>query len=430
MPAWKMNDDDLERHAALGRMKAFALALLLAALVLALVARANEGAHPAWSYVAAFAEAATVGALADWFAVVALFRRPFGLPIWHTAIIPRSKARIARNLGSFVVEHFFTAEALTRRLAAINPAARAGEYLADDANAARIARMLSSALGGLLSSANDAALRGWFSRRLGDALRSEQTADAIAGLAVSALDAKRRQALASYALAKAADKLADPVLREQLVERLTEVLHLEDVKVMGVSLGGTLRPLARSLAERLIARCAGELSAAYADEHHPWRQPCDDALRHAIDRLQSDAGYRRALASGLAALACDDAWAAATDQLWGALREALLEEVRGEAGERWLGGLLRELGVHLSADARLQGRINRRLLAVLPGLIEPYRPSIGRFIAEKLDSWSEEEVSERIELAIGRDLQFIRVNGTLVGGLIGLALYGLSRLFA
>ncbi|NDV14012.1 DUF445 domain-containing protein [Crenobacter caeni] len=430
MPAWKMSDDDLERRAALGRMKAFALALLFAALALALVARANEGAHPAWGYVAAFAEAATVGALADWFAVVALFRRPFGLPIWHTAIIPRSKARIARNLGSFVVEHFFTAEALTRRLAAINPAARAGEHLADEANAARIARMLSSTLGGLLASPNDAALRGWFSRRLGDALRSGQTVDAIAGLAVAALNGERRQALTTYALGKAADKLADPALREQLVGRLTEVLHLEDVKVMGMSLGGTLRPLARSLAERLIARCAAELSAAHADEHHPWRQPCDDALRYAIGRLQSDAGYRAALARGLAALAGDDAWADATGRLWDALREALLEEVRGEVGERWLAALLCELGARLSADARLQGRINRRLIAVLPGLIEPYRPAIGRFIAEKLDSWSEEEVSERIELAIGRDLQFIRVNGTLVGGLIGLVLYGVSRLLA
>ncbi|RQW28907.1 DUF445 domain-containing protein [Rhodobacteraceae bacterium CH30] len=426
-----IGSDDDQRLVQLKRMKAIATALLVGSLLLVLLAHWLHDAHPLWPFVAAFAEAATVGAMADWFAVVALFRHPLGLPIWHTAIIPRNKSRIARNLGSFVVEHFFTPAALLPRLAAYNPAQLAGNWLSRISVSPRLARLVADAMATVISSLDDDAMR----RHLAGGVRSGLMRIDMATLGGRVLDGwlagERQHELLDTLFSGLGRKLEGEAVRERLVALLTESLHLEDVKVMGMSLGSTLRPLARSAAERLIQRLQAEMSAAASDPAHPWREMLDVYLHECALRLKADPRWRARVTRSMKALLSDPVFDALLDDVWASIKDWVLSDVRAPDSRLVAAGmvLLRGLGERLMHDARMQGRLNRRLMALLPSLVERYRPAVAIFISDKLDSWSKEEVSERIELAIGHDLQFIRINGTLVGGVIGLCLYSFSRLF-
>ncbi|MGL6069746.1 DUF445 family protein, partial [Craterilacuibacter sp.] len=294
----------------------------------------------------------------------------------------------------------------------------------------RIAQTLAHALVAVISSLESRVL----SQLLGSRMTAIMAALDVATLSARALDTLlaqgRQHELVDAVLAGVVRKLDDEVVRERIAVVLTEALHLEEVRVMGVSLGGTLRPLVRSGAERLVGRLQDELNAAAQDAAHPWREAVDVYLAECALRLKGDVRWRAKVAKTVAALASDPALDPVLEQLWLGLKAWLAQDSRRPDSQLANGchSLVQTFGERLRKDDKLQGRLNRRLLALLPAFVGYYRTSVAIFISDKLDSWSPVEVSSRIELAIGRDLQYIRINGTLVGGIIGLVLFSLSRL--
>jgi uncharacterized membrane-anchored protein YjiN (DUF445 family) len=395
------------------RLASGLLALLTAVFVLCRLAPS------AWvwpAYVGAFAEAGMVGACADWFAVTALFRRPFGLPIPHTGIIPRNKDRIGEALGEFIAGNFLTPGVLDARLRRLEPARRLADWLngttSAPAAAPLMARRLAAALAGLA---------------LGDTVRA-------------LIEETLRRALGSRPLAPLAGRILgwlwrDPGMQLWLdrgVEALATYLAGQEAFIQTQVAGASWRWMPKWL-DRLLAEkfTGGLLGAAQGlrDPAHPWRAELRAAVEDLIERLATDPDYlargealkARLLADPELPRRLEALWVAAGQRLGAdpAAREALIAEI-AERALRALGGWLAEDPAARAGLDRWAGVIARRTLSA-------QRHAIGGFVAQVVAGWDAPAMAERLELQVGRDLQFIRINGALVGGLVGLAIFILTR---
>lgn len=330
--------------------------------------------------VQAFAEAALVGGLADWFAVTALFRRPLGLPIPHTALIPANKQRLGQALGDFVCDNFLAPDLVASRLRRFSPAA----WLADRLTEPKVARAMA--------------------RRLARAFDDTDTRDGLIALIQPGppLAQAVRLAARNHWHQSAFDRLLDAVQK---------ALRSDNSFILAKVADGSGRWVPAWLDRKL----AGTLSQALADglddlrrADHPWRLGFDAWVARLAERLQDDP----ALASRLQAVR--------DTVLREALSQTSLEPLLSAAFAAW--------GRNLAADQAVRARFDRRFLRLTERLLVPSRREIGAFIADVVGRWDSPTLVAKLESQIGPDLQYIRVNGTLVGGLVGLALYGLSHL--
>ncbi len=396
---------------ALARQKMFATLLLL---VMACVLGASFLMPVPWFWtglVRAAAEAGLVGGLADWFAVTALFRHPLGLPIPHTAIIPRQKDRIGAALGRFVAGHFFTAEALTPGLRRFDPARRAAEWLARPEAAAMLAGRAGEMLPFLVDRMQDEDLRGF----LRDALYRElATVDAAPFL--------------GRALAAAAQGGHHHALYDQVLDQVDRLLDSQRDLVLGEVEQRTAwwvpKAVDRRIAQSVLSGIEDLLERCRQPDGEP-RRRFDRAVRDLALRMQDDPVWQQRLDGLRAGLLADPGVRAGFEALWDDIRVRLLADL-DSPDSRLRGGLARgleSLGRALVADEALRERINRRLELVLRRFLLPERDRIARFIEGTVARWNADEITGRLELAVGRDLQFIRINGTLIGALAGCAIY-------
>ena len=374
--------------------------------------------HPAWGYVHAFAEAAMVGGLADWFAVTALFRRPLGLPIPHTAIIPENKDRIADTMAGFLRENFLTAQVVARRMGAMNLAGAVGSYLADPA-ASRDSRVRVGA-GELMVEV----LESLDPDRLGTQVRAGLAAQLerleIAPLLGSMLDAMiekgRHKELIDKMIRWAGLVLEDneQMVRDMVHNRANVVLRFTglDERLANSVIDG----LYKLLAEVLI------------DPEHPLRNKIEEGLQDFARDLREDpemqARVERVKIELLNNPAVGDWW----QSVWERLRARLIASIRDSSGSGsgYLAETIAELGSALRDDLRLQRQINRFARRTAVGVSTRYGDQIVQLVSETVRRWDATTLTSRVESAVGRDLQFIRINGTLVGGLVGLTLHALS----
>ncbi len=374
--------------------------------------------HPAWGYVHAFAEAAMVGGLADWFAVTALFRRPLGLPITHTAIIPENKDRIADTMAGFLRENFLTPQVVARRMGAMNLAGAVGSYLADPA-ASRDSRVRAGA-GELMVEV----LESLDPDRLGTQVRAGLAAQLekleIAPLLGSMLDAMiekgRHRELIDKIIRRAGLVLEDneQMVRDMVHNRANAVLRFTglDERLANSVIDG----LYKLLAEVLI------------DPEHPLRNKIEEGLQDFARDLREDpemqARVERIKIELLNNPAVGDWW----QSVWERLRARLIASIResGGSGGGHLAETIAELGRALRDDIRLQRQINRFARRTAVGVSTRYGDQIVQLVSETVRRWDATTLTDRVESAVGRDLQFIRINGTLVGGLVGLTLHALS----
>ncbi|KAF1046607.1 DUF445 domain-containing protein [Xylophilus sp.] len=403
-------------------MKRIALALLAAAALLYATAAALEPHHPAWGYAAAFAEAAMVGALADWFAVVALFRHPMGLPIPHTAIIARNKARLGANLADFLCDHFLRTPLLLAKLAQWSVGRRVADWLRTPANAERLAGHAVAAARHALGAFDDARVRDFLGRSAGAAL-SRIDLGAAAGQLLEALTADgRHQALLDDVL----DQLGRLLQGDDVQARITEAIAREIRALRYVALD---QVAARAATRKVVAALARTLGETAADARHPLRQRFDQALHDFATRLRDDPALRER------AQALRDAWLAQPalagylhglwDELLGWLHADLARP--DSAIARRIAALGAGLGQRLADDAAMRGWIDEQLRTAAPRLIDRWREDIRGYVADRVAQWDTDELVDELERHIGRDLQFIRVNSTLVGGLAGLAIHALTQ---
>ncbi|WP_310734513.1 DUF445 domain-containing protein [Azohydromonas caseinilytica] len=410
-----------EREAALVRMKRIALGLLLGAAVLYALATVLGHQHPGWHYLAAFAEAAMVGAVADWFAVVALFRHPLGLRIPHTAIIPTNKARIGRNLANFICNNFLGTPQVLAKVREFDAASRLAGWLANPRHAEQLAEHLSAAARYLLSTLDDERVR-HFLRSTVLAKLEQLDVSALAGEMLALLTAERRhQALLDELLRQLAALLEDEGIQEKVAEIVASELRV--LRVIG------LDAVAGRIATRKLISALGTLTAEMgAEPDHPLRLRFDDFMAHSIERLREDPALRQRGRELQSEWLRHPALAQYLHGLWDQLLQWLQADLqRSESTLRArVAEGARTLGQRLQGDAAMREWINAQLMQAAPKWIERYREDIRAYIVARVDAWQTEELTTELERNIGRDLQFVRINGTLVGGLIGLLIHTLT----
>lgn len=362
--------------------------------------------------VRAVAEAALVGGLADWFAIVALFRRPLGLPIPHTAILPANRDRIGEGLARFLDRHFLTRDALLPELRSLRVADRIAAWLADRRNAAALSGEITRALPYLLRAIDDRQIKEFVLRALGPQL-AEAPIGPLLGHLLRAL---------------AASGYHEAVL-DRALDIGQEFLARNEARVVEIVAERKRRWIPRALNREIakaVMRAAGELIVDLRQPDGPARQ----SLLAAIDEFATEmaAPSARSDQTGRAFLAQPEfqAWIGA---LWAQLRDAALSDVAMPASRlrRALAMMILSVGEALRSDDEIRARFDAAIEAVLLEAL-PWRTELIRFVTAVVRQWEPRSFSDRIETAVGADLQYIRINGTIVGGLVGGLLYLLSLL--
>jgi len=406
-----------ERQRNLDRMKLRATGLLVFMGVVFLVTRLFEAEHPWLGYIRATAEASMVGGIADWFAITALFRHPLNLPIPHTAIISSRKDRIGRSLGNFVQNNFLSPEVLTAKLRAAQISRRAAEWLADPDSARKAAQNI----GAVLTSA-------------GNVVRDE---DVHALLDRSVVEPLRRMPIAPV-LSKGLELLTLGDRHQQLLDRIIGGLNglvaeneaLIRERIREESPWWVPEMVENKIHRKVLGGIERTLFDVGADPDHRLRHQFDHLLMEWIVQLQeSPEVMARAEAIKQQILDPETSGRIAAS-LWKEVKAALGREgpvVEGGGIDAVARGLS-ALGRAALEDEVLLQKIDGWVIGAVLRVVDQHRHEVGQIIAQTVSAWNPEETSRRIELLVGRDLQFIRINGTLVGGLVGLALYTLTQL--
>jgi uncharacterized membrane-anchored protein YjiN (DUF445 family) len=402
------------RVGELRRMRAWATALLAAMAAIFVTASLLEPRFPWLGYVRAFAEASVVGACADWFAVVALFRHPLGIPIPHTAIVPRNKARIGDAISAFVCNNFLAPSVVASRLATIDAAGWWGRYLAKPGNAALIAQRSAGLLAPARQLLERAPVRALLRDTTRRGLQSVPAAPLAAKLLGMLLQNGQLLALAEWVIQHGDTSLVrhNDLLRE---------------KVSAHTSWWIPKWLDGKITDRLLTGIRGSLSEM-RDPDHPWRAHVIRLAEEWIDRLDHDPETIAAGERLKAEILDNPAVAEQIDLLWGALEAKLRDGDAAAFAHAHLESALRGLARGLQDDAALRALLNGWVRQLIEGTVVPHRDEIGGFIADVVKRWDERTLVGKMELTVGKDLQYVRINGTLVGGLIGLLIYSATKL--
>ena len=400
-------------------MKIVATGLLVVMAAVFFTARALEPRYPWLAYVKAFAEAAMVGGLADWFAVTALFRHPLGLPIPHTAIIPRNKDRIGDALAQFIRENFLIPPVVARRMRAMDLAGAAGRFLqAPSGQGTRIRQGASRLIADVFEALDDERLGGMVKTAVASRIAKTEVAPVLGHALASAINEDRHVPMLEAgirALARTLDA-NEPLLRDLVRKRANWALRLAglDEKLADAILDG-------------LRKVTVEMNA---DPAHPVRQKLEQALADLANDLQTNPETQARVERWKEELLANRSVGLWIDTLWQRGRAAILAAARDPdaamAGK--LGEVLRSMGATLESDPRIRAAINQFARRAVVGMAASYGGSIVTLVSDTIRSWDARTVTARLEAAVGRDLQYIRINGTLVGGLVGLILHVIDTL--
>src|SRR3954449_12283358 len=400
-------------------MKVVATGLLVVMAAVFAAARAFEAHYPGLGYVKAFAEAAMVGGLADWFAVTALFRHPLGLPIPHTAIIPRNKDRIGEALAGFIRENFLIPSVVARRMQRLDVASAAGRFLQTPAGeGTRIRAGASRLIADVFESLDDERLGGIVKGAISTRLRNMEVAPLLGHALASAINDERHVPMLEAAIRWTARALDanEQLIRDMVRKKANWVLKL----------AGLDEKLADAIIDGLKKLTAG----MWPDPAHPVRIKVEEALAQLANDLQTKPETRERVEAIKEQLLDNRSVGLWIDTLWQKGREAIIRAARNPdavlAGK--LGEILRSMGGTLERDPRIRAAINQFARRATVGMAASYGASIVKLVSETVRGWDARTVTARLEDAVGRDLQYIRINGTLVGGLVGLILHVIDKL--
>jgi len=400
-------------------MKVVATGLLVVMAAVFAVTRTLEPAYPWLGYVKAFAEAAMVGGLADWFAVTALFRHPLGLPIPHTAIIPRNKDRIGEALASFIRENFLVPGVVARRMQRLDVAGAAGRFLQTPAGeGTRIRAGASRLIADVFESLDDERLGGIVKGAISTRLRKMEVAPLLGHALASAINDERHVPMLEAAIRWTARALDanEQLIRDMVRKKANWVLKLAglDTKLADAIIDG-------------LRKLTVEMST---DPAHPVRVKIEEALAQLANDLQTKPETRERVETIKEQLLDNQSVSLWLDALWQKGREAIIKAARNPdavlAGK--LGEVLKSMGGTLEKDPRIRAAINQFARRAVVGMAASYGGSIVKLVSETIRGWDAQTVTNRLEAAVGRDLQYIRINGTLVGGLVGLILHVIDKL--
>ena len=408
--------DEATKRKQLARMKGRATGLLLVATAVWIASSLLVSRYPWLAYVRATAEASMIGGLADWFAVTALFKHPMGIPIPHTAIVAARKDQIGRSLGNFVSRHFLSRDVLVTRLSSLHVAEHLAKWLAVPENSRTLARHAATGLANGARMLADEDVQELIDRVIEERIRKTEVAPLL-GQMLSLLTAgDRHQELLDEAiglLARAVDQNQE-LIRERIEEESPWwVPGMVDDRIH----------------RKIVTGLDHTLTAVRDDPDHPLRRRFDDALANFVRKLNESPEVRARAEKIKLEILDREAVRRFSSSIWDDAKAALFRYADAPnafaptAIER---GLV-SLGEAVSRDEALLARIDALIADVALHLVDRYQGEVAQLIAQTVTSWDPEVTSDRVELAIGKDLQFIRINGTIVGGLAGLAIYVLAR---
>jgi len=405
---------------ALVRMRRIAGGLLLAMAAIFLVSRHYAPIYPWAGFVQAFSEAAMVGGLADWFAVTALFRHPLGLPIPHTAIVPRNKDRIGDTLAIFLRTNFLLPAIIARQMRRVDVATAIARWLTDPPEGAggRFRRGASKLVAQVLDGLDPQRLGGMVKAGIAARLRETDVSPILGRILTATVADNRHAPLLDGAIRWSAKALAanEHLIRQMVHDRAGSILRWTG--------------LDETVADKLIDGLDRLIVDMAEDPQHPLRLKVEEGLDRLAWDLQFDPETQEKVEAMKVELIANPAMQRWMDGLWESARAGLLRIARDPEGamQGQIGDLLRQLGQTLTSDPRLARTINRFVRRTVVGIAADYGEGIVALVSQTVRGWDTRTITSRLENAVGRDLQYIRINGTLVGGLVGLVIHSVDVL--
>ena len=411
--------DEAERQRQMDQLKAWATGMLVVSTIVFAIARALEARYPWMGYVRATAEASMVGGLADWFAVTALFRHPLGIPIPHTAIIPSRKDRLGRTIAQFVQRNFLSREVIEHRLRSLHVGERFATWLSQPENARIIAKQAAAALASGANVLRDDDVRALIDRSVEERIRATRIAPIAARVLSVVAESNQHQELLNEAI----------TLMTRAVEQNRDLIR---ARVQQESPWWVPTAVDDKVYQKIVTAMERTLIAVRDDPAHPLRGRFDQALRTFIENLQSSPETEAKAESIKRDFLETESVRRFSATLWRDAKDALQrfadkpEELAREGGavERTVAAF----GEAIAQDPKLVGQLDSFVTDVVAFLVSRYQNDVAEFIIHTVEHWDADVTARRVELAIGRDLQYIRINGTLVGALAGLLIYTISRM--
>ena len=411
---------DAARAAELRRVKLLATLVLAVTFAVFIGARWLLPVHPAFGFVAAFAEAATIGGLADWYAVVALFKRPLGLPIPHTAIIQSNQHRIADKLGEFIEGHFLEAAPVEAKLRQVDFGSFVADWLRDRKKSEDLARFVLRLLPEALAATESSGLMTFITRRVTSQLMAIDLAPLAAGTLRSFVQEGRHQGLLDDLLRTVHQTLTSAetmaMIRERIRAELPTLLKLYRAD--------------RFLVNRIVASATTFFEEVRNDPHHPFRGEFNRMLLSLVEKLGSDPAFASRIDALKRDILARPELGDLARNVWSNARSFIERSASGETQvlQQHLAKMFVAAGEALAGDAEMRAEINQGLVAVLRSFIADQKSGVSTFIADQVKAWDMAQLISLIEINVGKDLQYIRFNGSLIGGLAGLVLYTLEYL--
>ena len=411
---------EAEKLAALRRTKAIATGALCLCVAIFALAKYFETRWPWLSFVAAFAEAATIGGIADWYAVVALFRRPLGLPIPHTAIIPANQTRIADNLGRFIEVNFLAPGPVREKLQEVDFAALVADWLSSPERAAGLSRFVTRLVPQTLTAVEQSGLRDFVKQRMLDEIEKVKLAPLAADLLSAFTDDRRHQKLFDEFTKVVGrflnDEQALATMRERIREELPSLFNLFRADAY--------------LLKKIVASAGSLLEEVRADPDHPTRQEFDRFVRGFIDRLRNSRDYARRAEKMKRDLLARPEFGELAQDVWGSMRAFIEQDAKADNStiREHLASMFVDVGRHLATDPQIRSDMNEGFVVALSSFVESQKSGVSTFIADQVKRWDLAQLTRLIEINIGRDLQYIRFNGMVIGGIAGVGLHFAERL--
>ncbi len=403
---------------AFHRMRNFATLLFVLMAIIFVIAKIFEKQYFPVSYVRAFAEAAMVGALADWFAVTALFRHPLGLPIPHTAIIPNSKDRIGNGLGNFIARNFLQPEQVEQRIENIKISETFANFLLENQRSRQIAAAIAGIIPRIFGLVKEGPINDWLVKSVKSRLQDADLATLFAdGLELLTRD-KRHIPIVDLLIFHTEITLTkyEPQFRQKVSENTDWLPRL--LKIDNTAADALLNALKESLSE------------AKKDKTHGLRNSIDDALLHLIHNLRHDLNLRNQISDWQHEFANHKRVAEYVRKVWLDIKSEFTQ-TSGKRHDAIIDAIetaLRDLANTLLQDMELSAAFDVKIKSLTLELVAAQGDGVGKMVAETIKSWDATKVVTQIETAVGRDLQYIRINGTIIGGLVGLLIHILSEI--
>jgi uncharacterized membrane-anchored protein YjiN (DUF445 family) len=389
--------------------------VLLGCFLLLILTKVLEAQFPSLAIVAAFAEAATIGGIADWYAVVAIFKRPLNLPFPHTAIIPNNQHRIADNLGGFIENNFLARAPVQQKLREIDFAGEMSHWLASPSRSQSLARFIVRLVPQLLASVDEKGLVRFASDRVTGQLARTDIAPLVGDVMTSFTKEGRHQKLldevitAMHRFLNNSDTL--DVIRGKVQKELPLFFNI---------LQGD-----RLVLNRLVHAATELLNEIKEDKEHPLREEFESFLKDYIRRTKRTKTFAKRVETLKQQLLARKELSQAAESIWENLRRYVMEDVEKEDSVlvARMTDLFVDIGTTLESEPDLRRDINEGMITVLSNLIEEQRGNISLYVAEQVKSWDIQQLLTLIEVNVGRDLQYIRFNGMIIGGFVGVALF-------